>query len=367
VRVRTLVVVGVVVTCAAAPVAGCVDLFHSTDFETTAADASTTEASADAAPQDICVTPAADALAVATRACALLSACESPIGDNAIGRCLPNAIAAYDCTASSLRPTSGAPLAYWLCLKAASSCGDVQKCVYGDVARGCSDAGAFTNCVPERPARADCEPPFDGTKSENCSATGRICTANGGTAGYCSGSSGLGCSGPSSCDGTRLHACATGTILLEDGGKGTLDEGFDCAGYGAGECVHNATGASCKSTGDKPCATTDAVKCDGDFAVGCPNGIEERVSCAALTGGKAGTCTPTVGGRIWDVSRACGISATDGGSGCARDTCSKDKLSACVQGVSILIDCPTLGVTPALGTCRQFETFDGARPACGRP
>ncbi|MDB4993726.1 MAG: hypothetical protein JWM74_1158 [Myxococcaceae bacterium] len=363
-RARKLVTaVAVAATCAAVSLAGCVDLFHSTDFGGAAAttDAASSESGIDAAPQDICLPPA-EALAKAKRSCALLSACESPVGDNAIGRCLPNAIVAYDCTVSPLRPTGGAALAYWSCLAQATTCEQVHACIYPQDVAPCPATGAFTAC-PIASSRADCETAGAKPPSETCAATGRVCTANGMSEAYCTGTGGLDCTG-ARCDGTQLHAClGPGAITLPDGGKGTLDEGFDCASYGGGTCVQNTITASCKPASDTTCAASADVTCDRNVAVGCPSGFEERVDCAALTG-RNNTCTPTSGGRAWDVSRACGIPATDGGSGCARDTCSGEKLVACVRGAQVTIDC---AADANLARCIQVRTFDGERPTCSRP
>jgi hypothetical protein len=345
----------------AAP-AACVDLFHSTDFAVALADAAPVDAGADAASVDPCAPSAAEALATAERSCALLAACESPMGDNAIGRCLPAAIVAYDCGVSTLRPVGGEAQAHWSCLAHATSCGDVRACL-GEPGP-CTGPPPFTSCSGEA-TRADCEPLGSAPPVERCGASGRVCTKNGGSEAYCTGSDGLGCRGGSRCEGKQLHACgAVGAIALPDGGKGTLDEGFDCSGYGASECVQNALGASCKPSRGGACPPTGDVRCEGDVAIGCPSGIEERVECKALTGSATSerTCSSTTGGRTWDVSRACGIASTEGGAGCARDTCSGEKLAACVRGVTITIDCATLGAN--LGRCVQVRTFDGERPTC---
>ncbi len=370
---------GVAAACAAGSLAGCVDLFHSTDFEgaAVAIDAGPSESGLDAAPYEICAPSPAEALTLAKRSCALLSACESPIGDNAIGRCLPNAIVAYDCSVSPLRPNAGAAVAYWSCLAQATAlpdtdkaCAAVHTCIYPEGVSTCPATGAFTSCPGAVAARGDCESAGREPPSETCAATGRTCTANGPSEAYCTGGAGLGCTG-ARCAGTQLRAClGPGAITLPDGGKGTLDEGFDCAAYGGGTCVQNATTASCKPASDKVCSPTANVKCEGNVAVGCPSGFEERVDCAALTGIKnvtslpRSTCSASTGGRAWDVSRACGISGSDGGSGCGRDECSGEKLVACVRGVQVTIDC---AADAKLARCITVRTFDGERPTCSRP
>lgn len=339
--------------------AGCIDLFHSTDFPMlceldASAQACDAGVDAPAAPPitDFCKWTAKEATARATEACARLAACDTPLGNNATGTCIANATLAYDCVANPNFPVKGAAHAYWDQLWQAKTCAEVDRAIFGGKPNSCVIKGgaAFTTC--DRTARADCQSSGDRLFGESCAASGRSCQAVGTSSGDCTGTDGYSCAG-TRCEMTRIHVCS-------DAG---VDNGFDCASFGAGSCTESVdAGPACVPSGTgAACDATGTVTCEGNVAVGCPTGTEARVDCSALTG----KCTPTKGGKAFDVSRACTIArVNDAGGGCVDDICSGAQLIACVRGASSLpIDCAAL----KLGACRTFTTADGDRTACAAP
>jgi hypothetical protein len=331
---------------AAAPVA-CVDLFHSTNFETLcdldAAACASSDASApvvDATPPpfdgNFCLWDSATARANALHACAWLGACAGPVGDNAFGPCVVNATLAYDCATNPNRPVIGAAYAFWSQLWSASSCADVRNAVLpADTNGSCSaSSSAYAGCIGSTSTLLVCAADDGGASSapasvENCAALGQTC-AGAGVVAACAGAASTCSSAGTSCNGTHLDDC-------EDAGP--FDLGVDCASFGGGRCANGA----CASTGDA-CEASAAVTCNGNVAMGCPSGFAEQVDCAALLAPTTAPppCNAGAGGRPWDVSRACNV----GSCSDVNDSCSPSglaTLSSCARGAIFSVSCTSLG------------------------
>ncbi len=340
---------------------GCVDLFHTTDFaEPVDAAPSTGDDAGAQSYDDFCALSEAEALDAARRSCAWLSACEAPGGGNAAGACLTRAVLAFDCHANPNRQVRGAAHDMWRCLARAASCGDVHACVFGGPPPTCSAASgafvAFTSCASA--ARVDCEAAGAPALGGACVTERRTCVPDGDSVGYCAGGAGLACTSDG-CAGTMLHTCGeSGAVHLTDGGLGTIDVGEDCALSGAGQCVTVGDTPACLATGGRACTASSSVRCEGNVAVGCPSGVEERVDCVALGAVCATGVTGAVAGIGWDVSRACKSAGT-----CTSDSCSGSSLVGCVHGAPMTVDCVGLG----LGACATRATVDGNAPSCTAP
>lgn len=355
--------------CAIATIAGastfvnCVDIFHSTDFEAPSK-----------GPVDFCSWTETEAQSHAMKSCALLAACQSPIGENAPGECLVHATFAYDCSASPNLPVAGNARAFWMCMSQASSCDDVASCVYTDPpALGSKNAAptcnvqatsAFTSCAGgANEARVDCQKPGTIAVGESCLGAGRECslTKSGGAA-LCLGQEGTTCA-QTGCNGSQLDFC------VDAGGGDSFDHGVDCADFGAGSCIDvKASGAdasaayvgpTCAPVDAGTCDSTQGIRCLGPVALSCPNGSELRVNCGALAPGVSCVASPTA--PAWDITSACAVES----AACTTDTCSTDKknLVACVRGSTVNIDCASMG----LRDCSNVTTSDGPRASCGAP
>lgn len=376
---------------AAAVVGGCVDLFHATDFpalcETdphasgcprvdgsmafdsgardadadTAATPDARDASETSTPEastDFCAWDPPTARAHAEHACAWLGACAGPLGNNALGPCMVNALLAYDCRINPARKVQKQLYAYWKCLASATSCDAVALCVSPNKPQGCSNASTeYLACegAPNAPdnanVRIDCTPGAKVWGTENCLAVGQTCAVRGATS-ACTGkgSADASCAGLG-CDGTQLRDCT--------GGNG--DNGVDCTLYGKGQCVgFDGGGAACAAVSVTACDAGGEVKCsDAGAAIGCPSGAQETIDCTALLGGDAGTCAPTVSGQTWDVARACiaaGPSCTEG--------CVGTVARGCTRGATFDVDCASANV--GLKTCIT-ETFENKVHAACKP
>ena len=231
--------------------AACTDLFHSTDDVLTACDlnpaspgcpagapdaGAATEAEA-ATPVDFCSWTSATAEQTAAHACAWLGACQTPLGGNAFGACMFQAMLAYDCAANPSHRVTGETYSLWACLAAVQSCGDVNRCVLPGGAVGCQGSG-FVACAESSGAtsasalRVECSDA--GGHGENCALWGEACNATsaGGTCGV-GGASGCADGGPpSACAGSAL-ACSNGQIA------------FDCSGNGSQACTSAAPSSAC--------------------------------------------------------------------------------------------------------------------------
>lgn len=343
--------------CTAGAFFGCVDIFHSTDFP-----------EPDSGPLDFCAMTEPAALATATHACALLSACQTPVGSNAVGTCLANATLAYDCTASPNRPVIGAAHAYWDCLARSKTCDDISSCIYASPpqiashakAPKCSSAAspfaAFTACQPGTNAttRLDCRDSGVSAFGESCLATGQSCANKDQGEALCVGSEGLACT-RAGCNASELNFC------VDAGGGDSFDRGVDCALYGAGACVSTADAGvlACLAVDGGACTAKNGITCTTDTtARGCGSGVEENVSCAAF--GADVKCNASPDAPAYDVAAACFVPTP----ACTTDTCSSNgALLACERGGIVSVDCGSLG----LGKCLEVPTTDGTRAACGPP
>lgn len=182
--------------------------------------------------------------------------------------------------------------------------------------------------------------------SEDCADRGLECIDVGGAAGsraVCT--DGRSCdptmdAGPI-CEGSRLVRCTS------DG----LRSSTDCAGLPidatCGTYIDDAGAeqTGCVSTGPA-CVAADA-RCEGTVAIGCGNGREVRLDCAALV---EGHCEAPDGG-LRCVPDASECSAAD------PDRCEGPVIVTCVNGRRVQIPCADL----SLATC--VEAADGARCA----
>jgi hypothetical protein len=342
--------------CTAGAFFGCVDLFHSTDFP-----------EADAGPIDFCALSEPAALATATHACALLSACQTPVGNNAVGACLANATLAYDCTANPNRPVIGPAHAYWDCLARSQTCDDISACVYASPpqiashakAPICSSAAspfeAFTACQPGTNAttRLDCRDSGIPAFGESCLATGQSCVNKGQGEALCVGSEGIACT-RAGCNASELNFC------VDAGGSDSFDRGVDCASYGGGACVSSTDAGvlACLAVDGGACTAKNGISCTDTVASGCGSGVDESVNCRAF--GPKVTCNANPNAPAYDIAAACFVRTPE----CTVDVCSTNgALVACERGGNVNVDCASLG----LGTCVQVPTTDGTRVACGPP
>jgi hypothetical protein len=328
------------------------DIFHSTDFPTKCSDAGCSEGGNDAGVTPF-TTDSTKALDYAKQTCAWLAACEGPLGENETGKCIANAILAYDQATNPNRQPKAAAREYWQCLfdKASTrSCASVWTCTPPSQRETCPPA-PLVGCFPSQGARIDCRSPGEFAQRESCASSGQTCAAqNGNVNALCAGPQGQSCGGdsgiPSGCSGTTLSVC-------DDAG---VDRGRDCSSVGAGACVTVFDAGACKPESTGTCTPSLTVTCDGGFASGCQAGIPESVNCKNISGGCAeGFYPPTD-----PPSSAC-VNLTPT---CSDDTCSGTSVLACVRGRSVAVDCIALG----LKGCTTIPTTpDGPRPACGKP
>src|SRR5579859_1341486 len=187
----------------------CIDLFHTTDDVLTACQldgdipdcggdvqaeaARPVEAAPpEAGPTDFC-NPGwsrAEAYQNAQRACAWLGACGSPLGGNAFGECMFQALLAYDCTANPSHPVRGRRRAAWDCVWQVKSCTDVTNCVFSGDQPSCK-APSGTACVGD--VRLECLEA--GTVGENCVLWGQTCGGDTNNDTFCAGAAGTAGSG----------------------------------------------------------------------------------------------------------------------------------------------------------------------------
>jgi hypothetical protein len=366
------VVAVAVAVCAAG--GACVDLFHSTNFETLCdvdAAACPEAGSADAAeeaaldggepdgPTDFCSWEGGTALENARRACAWLGACAGPFGENALGPCMVNATLVYDCEAAPSRKAirAGQTHAYWDALWQADSCSDVLQAIQpnkgtmclnaGESYFACTDGGEVTVACGASDASTGTSPPLG---LESCAAAGQTCVAP---------SAANVCVGPTTCAPGAGLACAD-PVNLQDCDDAGVDHGMSCAGVGAGKCS-DAGVAACLAVGGQVCTPTTTVTCDGGVAQGCPSGQAESVDCNALLGERAG-CNADAGGRPWDVSRAC-VGDINESCGAETDSCSDaGAVTGCARGVAFSVTCSEYGLGPCAAT-----NLPGNPAACTPP
>ncbi len=354
----------------------CVDLFHSTDFDTLCTkspqdpacatgdamvdagrDVVAADADAGSPPLDFCAWSSTEARSQAERACAWLGACERPFGESLFGACVVHAQLAFDCAANpSLRPR-GKIEAFWTCLARVNSCGDVDRCVFPSGVNPCTDVlnGTSTACGTDDNSnvRIECSGPAGRAHGvEPCALTGQTCTLAGDKSiAKCTGVLGFACSDAGTCSGTSSVACQPFGIL-------SLDQGIECAGIGAGTCTAGDAGSTCTPTKTaNTCLEDTRPLCDGNISRTCLAGQDIRVDCAAL--GLSCDSTLGAGSTITDPSSPCitrGASACTGDDVCPTAT----TLRSCGRGKAYEVDCKSVG----LGACKIDNQ---GRGACAPP
>lgn len=345
----------------------CVDLFHATDFATlceldasacTSPDSSTADAGGpDAAANiDFCSLSSPRAREIADHACGWLGACLGTIGtfgdkEGPFAACMMQALAAYDCAYNpTLRPR-GESATLWQCLSKVSSCGELNRCVFGSVdAPRCqrTSGGTFTACNADPGSvLVECgtdERPFGMTV---CALSGRSCTKVDSSKGVCAGKQGANCTGSPRCEGTFAIACAT-----TNGGI-PADEGTNCDLVGDGRCVADSNGIACapdKESADT-CSATSKVVCNHKQAESCVDGRRVRFRCETLNMDcDVAAANPADACRV--TSQPCNDTV---------DSCQNGKLHSCSRGKAFDLDCESVN----LGSCTPQT---GGRPAtCGEP
>lgn len=339
----------------------CVDLFHSTDFETLCTkspddplcgavdgavakpDVVVDAADAGRPHPSFCAWTSAEAQTQAVRACAWLGACGRPLGESLFGECVIRTQLAFDCTANpSLRPRLASD-DFWSCLATVESCVDVDRCVLPGGAQGCREVnGTSTACGTQgnEATRLECAGPAGRAHGiDPCAMVNRRCALpdDAGSVARCTGVQGFDCS-------TDLGTCK-GTSALDCKPFGTLsyDQGMDCAGLGAGKCVQGDAGASCAplATASTACTQDGRPLCDGKTATMCVGGQEVRIDCTQL-----GLLCDAADASTVDPSGACVKTGT--GSCTDSDVCpTPNKLRSCGRGGTYEVDCASVG----LGKC----------------
>ncbi len=340
----------------------CGDIFHSTrdlrskcDLNPAAAGCESQKPSRPIDGPSVCAASSIAARDAATRTCALLSACEGAFGASAFGTCMVHALLAFDCEANPNRPVRGDLARFWTHLLAAKKCSDVHDALFPGGVPVCKSGSDFTACSPNAngslTTRVQCR--ADGVVAgESCLLMGRSCSPN-----RCLGPALDACK-ESRCEETKLHIC-------ESVGGIDRDFGFDCAYFGAGECVSSTAGAACRAIGSLGAPGHVAAGCRVDFGVtcsrddiaqGCPSGMAEWVDCGRLFG--PGSCRGGAGaaGEYLGVGGAC-IGAGDLR---AADRCDGGALVGHARGFTFKADCLKLG----MGRCRAVATLEGDSASC---
>ena len=364
----------IIAAAAASVVLGvaCVDLFHSTEFDTlctrspedpqcrdggaTNVDSSTLPDAdgADAHP-DFCSWTSTQARERALRACAWLGACEGPLGESAFGPCVVHAQLAFDCTANpDMRPAHEAD-AFWSCLATVSSCTDVDRCVFPGGVPPCAPlaTGSFTSCSSAKGVapRVKCVSPgggrFEGV--EPCIMLGQSCVREDDSVAHCGGSLGTVQCTQSGCSGSFAVGC-------DDPASPLNDVGVDCSASGAGRCEPSDAGPVCAPRNPaKSCVTEKVAGCEGSVVSACLSGREIRVDCGLL----GLPCNDAAAPTPFDIARACG-NEPDAGACVGSDRCAGTRLEACGRGATYAVDCASVG----LGSCAIGPS---GRAACARP
>lgn len=337
----------------------CVDLFHSTDFETLCTRSPNDPecgGSGDAAPDgnsdggsdadaarphpDFCAWSSSEARVQAVRACAWLGACEGPLGESAFGPCVVRAQLAFDCGATpSLRPR-GAVDAFWGCLATVKSCGDVDGCVFPAGVQDCvavpvGSSSACGTLAANAAVRLKCAGPAGRAAGvEPCVMLGQTCSPEDPSTSRCSGTRGFACI-VNECAGASLIDCTSAGVRL-------LDRGIDCAGYGGGGCLAGDAGLFC-TPGDRAttaCPVQAAPACDGPGVTSCVGGKEIRVACDRL----GLPCDVSQAVAPYDPTAACVDRDAGACSPAAPDTCIGDTLESCGRGALYQVSCGTVGL-----------------------
>jgi hypothetical protein len=341
--------------------AACLDLFHSTSDIRTACEIDA------AAPGCLCAPDHAAALERAQHACAWLGACEGPLGRNAFGPCMFEALLAYDCAANPSHRFKGKAATLWACLANARTCEDIDRCVFPNGPQVCTTKGPVnaTVCGNGRGPTADnldvrilCRPtsppPYHG---ENCALWGQTCTQQGNSAQCSGGDVEAGCA--TGCYGsTNIHSCPS-----PDGG----DIGIDCTSFGTQTCSgypspRDAAWVACvaETDGASAACTPDAgASCADGIAVSCPSGVLESLDCARLLG-VAGACDAGWLNPEFDWTGPCSVSPPH----CTSDSCDGGSLTGCERGAPYTVSCTQEG----LGPCELMTPEPGSplRAVCTR-
>jgi hypothetical protein len=363
-------VASVVVGLAAAPLAACFDLFHSTSDLLTACqvdasapgclspeagplppEAGPSDAGSDG-PVDFCAWSHSEAKAHAAHACAWLGACEGPTGGNAFGPCMVQALLAYDCTANPNHRSRGRARALWDCLWRATTCGDVDRCLVPGGSPGCRGPGTGCGTGPTADVRFECISADAPTRRENCALWGQTCSIVG-TDALCTGGA-TSCGQPGCIAGTKIQWCY-------DGG---VDIGVDCANNGAGQCglfgsdSDAASGwiACLPGSNAFTCPPSTTAQCMGSIAFSCPAGVQETVDCAALLD-PSGACMPGYLLPPFDWTSPCAVN----GGVCPADSCSGSTLTSCARGAPFTVVC----ANQVLGACQVDPAT--SRASCSPP
>jgi hypothetical protein len=376
----------IVLLCVGVGLGACIDLFHTTGDLRTACqvdasisacmpetDGARASSDAGAPTTDFCSWTPDRARQNAEHACAWLGACETPMGGNAVGSCMFEALLAFNCAANPNHRVKGKTLGRWDCLWRAQSCGEVDRCIFPDGAQLCDrDAGDHTSCgssigapVANLDVRVACSDAGI-AHGENCALWGQTCASDG-MAGVCSsgpdvlGCAEYGCFGPSA---TQLHWCAV------DGGR----VGIDCAANGAQQCAAFPTSSSpqwvaCTAESDAGaaarCAPDASATCtDAGYAVSCPSGVLEKLDCSSLLSA-VNACVQGPLSPPFDWRSACAATS----AACSTEACAGKALVGCSRGATFTIDCTRqeLGLGPCHMVTVPTLTGTEARPACGRP
>lgn len=375
-RARVLFVASAVCASVLALVA-CVDLFHSTDFETlrdeggAASDSPSGDVSVDAGPKplvDFCKWSPVEAKAHASRACAFLGACSGVLGGTTFGPCMMHALWAYDCDLNPGMRPNGATYALWSCLSDVKTCGEVDACLRPSGGNDTCPAvagGSPTQCGDAGPSelRIECSKPQAGPPAsvEPCALQGKTCTVVDPTTSMCAGATKKSCPQGRACVGTAAVDCR-----LTDPGSTLVDLGIDCAAFGAGECATEQSGTDagtivgCVPLPSAPaCDAGMAVTCDDDVpgvARSCVGGRSISVDCTKLGVG----CDVSKGVAPYRPLGAC-AEYVDAGRCETPDQCGDGKLRSCAQGIAFEADCLALG----LRACEAIG--NGAIARCAPP
>jgi hypothetical protein len=133
---------------------------------------------------------------------------------------------------------------------------------------------------------------------------------------------------PSRCDGNFVVACQLGN----------LEKRVDCGlALPGGTCVHieshGGVATLCVHDGAACAPASFPARCEGDVAITCPFGREQRLDCASAES----TC------RIMgSTGPECAPVATDCSEG-SPDRCAGDALEVCVNGHYLATACAELG------------------------
>jgi hypothetical protein len=388
----------------AAGLVACIDLFHATDDIRTACQldgdtpgcdgAHVAPEAAVEAGTDFCGPAWTDAGAHAQHACAWLGACETPLGRNAYGECMFQALLAYDCAANPSHPVRGQRHDIWDCLWQAKSCADVDACMFPLGKQACA-GGSETVCATKDDkatgrsnldVRLECNGDA-GSGAENCALWGQACAdVLNSVPGVCAGargSSGLHCSSPNQeCSGTSIHWCPS-----QDAG----DIGIDCDGVGARACIPEpsadaATWLAClpDPNAGTQCTPDASAQCSSGVAISCASGTLERIDCKSLLGNDPRACNAGPLNPTFDFTSPCYVDAgappdaspdaasdagADGspaGATCV-DTCTDaggGTITGCTRGVSFTLRCSDVNLP---GPCALHKTETFQRAACDHP